>query len=80
MDEDTKLGGDMGKRAGNIMQKPNHFAVMCRLESKEHTVNVVREGITSHDELFIGAIGTIVGEKTEGLEHDFGDKRYKKLL
>ena len=39
-------------------QKPNHFAVMCRSESKEHTVNVVREDITSDDGLFIGVIGT----------------------
>ena len=31
---------------------------MCRSESKEHTVNVVREDITSDDELFIGVIGT----------------------
>ena len=31
---------------------------MCRSESKEHTVNVVREDITSDDGLFIGVIGT----------------------
>ena len=31
---------------------------MCRSESKEHTVNVVREDITSDDGLFIGVIDT----------------------